>query len=559
VSAAHGNGGLKVLTGRVVPCAERDSGDQRAVAIRDGKVVAVGDASLVEKSREEGAEILDYGERPILPGFVDPHVHLEEGSRANAEMVDCRAPGCRNIEDVLQRLHESLPRAAESGWMVGQGNLFFDQKLEEKRFPTKDELDSVSTDVAIAIRAGSHRTVLNSKAFEVSGVADYEGKAGVTGKAIVEVDQCGCPTGEISELDGVLPIPVPDEDELRETFRTGVHDLFTSYGVTTIGEITNTREGLRCIDHLIDAGEAPLRVSLFLWAPGTVSVDEACRWEEHFQFHSDRDRLDVRGLKLFADGGYSARNAATRKPFKPPYALRPGSRGSINLNRRQILSALKKANAAGLQLAVHANGERAQDVACLAVENAGGPDESLRTRMEHGGNFISSSETTDNWRRAGVIPIGQPVFLYNFFGDFLPLYLGEHGEHGRLPLKTLLQDGWKVASSSDLHVGAEDRATNPMFSVWCCVERQSFYGQTIEPEQRISVSEALKLHTIYPAISLGEGDNRGSLEPGKHADVIVLEEDPREVPTDKLLDVKVDHVFLAGEPVHSRQGAAAAA
>jgi predicted amidohydrolase YtcJ len=98
-----------------------------------------------------------------------------------------------------------------------------------------------------------------------------------------------------------------------------------------------------------------------------------------------------------------------------------------------------------------------------------------------------------------------------------------------------------------------------MFSVWCCVERQSFFGQTIEPEQRISVSEALKLHTIYPAISLGEGDNRGSLEPGKHADVIVLEEDPREVPTERLRDVAVDHVFLEGEPVHSRQGAAAAA
>jgi predicted amidohydrolase YtcJ len=552
------NGDLKVLAGRVIPCAERPSKDQRAVAIRDGKIVAVGDEDLVRSSRERGAEVLDFGERPILPGFVDPHVHLEEGSRANAEMVDCRAPGCGSIEDVLQRLHENLPRAAESGWMVGQGNLFYDQKLAEKRFPTKDELDSVSTDVAIAIRAGSHRTVLNSKAFEVSGVADYEGKAGVTGKAVVEVDDCGCPTGEISELDGVLPIPVPDEAQLKEAFRTGVHDLFTSYGVTTIGEITNSREGLHCIDELITAGEAPLRVSLFLWAPGTVSVDEACNWEEHFHFHADREHLNVRGLKLFADGGYSARNAATRKPFKAPYALHPGSRGSINLNRRQILSAQKKANAAGLQLAVHANGERAQDVACLAVEMAE-PDDALRTRMEHGGNFISTTETTDNWRRAGIIPIGQPVFLYNFFGDFLPVYLGKHGEHGRLPLKTLLQDGWKVASSSDLHVGAEDRATNPLFSIWCCVERQSFFGNTIEPEQRISVEEALKLHTIYPALSLGEGDNRGSLEKGKHADVIVLDQDPREVAGEKLLDVKVDHVFLGGKAVHARSGAAAAA
>jgi predicted amidohydrolase YtcJ len=434
-SSKRDGGGLTVLVGRVIPCTDRPSKDARAVAIRDGRIVDVGNDELIRSAREQGAQILDFGDRPILPGFVDPHVHLEEGSRANSEMVDCRAPGCSSIEDVLQRLHDSLPRAAETGWLVGQGNLFYDQKLAEKRFPTKDELDSVSTDVAIAIRAGSHRTMLNSKALEVSGVVDYEGKAGVTGKAIVNVDDCGCPTGEISELDGVLPIPVPDKAELKESFRAGVRDLFTAYGVTTIGEITNTREGLECIDELIAEGTSPLRVSLFLWAPGTVSVDEACRWEDLLHFHADREHLNVRGLKLFADGGYSARNAATRKPFKAPHALRPGSRGSINLNRLQILSALKKANAAGLQLAVHANGERAQDVACLAVDMAGGPDSSLRTRMEHGGNFVSTAETTDNWARAGIIPIGQPVFLHNFFGDFLPVYLGEHGSTtaGRWP------------------------------------------------------------------------------------------------------------------------------
>jgi predicted amidohydrolase YtcJ len=525
------------------------------VLIEDDRVRAVGRES--ELAATDGtAQVLDFGERAILPGFVDPHVHLEISSRAHAEMVDCRVPMCRTVEDVLQTLRDNLGRATGSGWLVGQGNLFFDQKLDDRRLPTREELDGISKEVAIVLRAGGHTSVLNSKAFELSGIVRYLGKAGMMGGAVIETDGSGRPTGVISELDKALPLPEPTRAERKAALRDGARTLFTRHGVTTLGEISDTVDGIHCLDELIAEGEFAGRLSLYLWVPGTMSLDEAIVWREHLTLASPEDRIRVRGIKLFADGGYSARNAATRQAYRAPYALRRGSKGKINLDRRQIASAFVKASAAGLQLAVHANGERAQDVVSIGI--AGVADccaPALQPRLEHAGNLCTGPETEAAWRRGGIIPAPQPVFLYNF-GDFFPTYLGDYGRRGRFPFKSLLEEGWRLSASSDVHIGAEERQTNPLFSIWCCLKRQSFLGEIIDAEQAIGLDDALRMHTINAARALGEDTERGSLVQGKLADAIVLDRDPREVSVDELLDVKVDYVFLGGELAYAREGAA---
>jgi predicted amidohydrolase YtcJ len=149
--------------------------------------------------------------------------------------------------------------------------------------------------------------------------------------------------------------------------------------------------------------------------------------------------------------------------------------------------------------------------------------------------------------------VPQPVFLYTF-GDFFPTYLGDYGRLGRFPMRRLLDEGWEITGSSDVWIGSEERATNPFFSVWCCLRRQSFLGETIDADQTITLAEALRMHTINGARTLGEGDLYGSLEPGKKADVIVLDRDPFGCSTDELLDVRIDTVFLGGRLVHDRQG-----
>jgi predicted amidohydrolase YtcJ len=177
--------------------------------------------------------------------------------------------------------------------------------------------------------------------------------------------------------------------------------------------------------------------------------------------------------------------------------------------------------------------------------------------VEHAGNFLPEPEvTTTAWRDAGIIPVPQPVFLYTF-GDFFPDRLGEYGRSGRFPFRDLLDEGWPITGSSDVWIGSEDRATNPFFSIWNTRRRQSFFGDTIDLDQRITILEALRMHTSNAAATLGEGDRRGSLEVGKDADLIVLDRDPTALADDdELLNVQVDEVYLGGRRVHRRAATA---
>jgi predicted amidohydrolase YtcJ len=222
------------------------------------------------------------------------------------------------------------------------------------------------------------------------------------------------------------------------------------------------------------------------------------------------------------------------------------------LSLEQIGEALRKTAAAGLQLAIHANGDRAQEEVCEAIIAAGGPQPGAPApRVEHAGNFLPDPAQTALWREAGIIPVPQPVFLYTF-GDFFPTYLGEYGTLGRFPFRRLVDEGWALTGSSDVWIGSEEGATNPFFSIWCCLRRESFLGETLDADQEITLTEALRMHTVNGARTLGEEAVYGSLEAGKKADVIVLDRDPFECSVDELLDVRVDAVFLGGRLVHER-------
>jgi hypothetical protein len=154
-----------------------------------------------------------------------------------------------------------------------------------------------------------------------------------------------------------------------------------------------------------------------------------------------------------------------------------------------------------------------------------------------------------------VTPVLQPGFLFNFIADFVPLLLGDAGTTGRLPLRDMLDDGMAPAASSDVGPGAEEEQSSPLFSIWECMARQSYWGRTIDAEQSISFAEALRLHTIEAARALGMDDRVGTLEPGKYGDMVVLERDPRTVPLDQLRSVRVDTVYLGGQQVFSREDA----
>lgn len=526
-----------------------------AVAMRGNRILRLLPRDRIGEVTGPATRVIDVGGRTVMPGFVDPHAHIEVACRSSYGVVDCRAPGCATIEEVIAALSSRVAATPPGEWIVGQANLFFDRKLKEKRFPTRHELDRVSKDHPVAVRAGGHLTILNSKALAVCLIdRNYTPPPySITGLPSVDRDASGEPTGIVKEMDNLLPFSSLSREQLSNALAEGVPRLFTQFGVTTIGEISETTAGLEIMGGMAARGTLPVSVRTYLWAPGTLSLEQACDWKRYIDVTAPDELFRIQGLKLFADGGFSAKSAAVKSAYLT-CGCRGGHtfKGEVALKKDYALRAIELTQRAGLQLAVHANGDRAQEWVCdTLLEVGGAPTGRLRSRIEHAGNLMPSVVTADKWAAAGIIPVPQPVFLYTF-GEYFPDYLGDYGRAGRFSFSSLLKQGWRLSGSSDVWVGSESGATNPLFSVWCCVKRQTYSGASLDPEESLSVEQALRLHTIDAAAVLAEDDVRGSLAPGKFADVIVLDRDPLAVPADELPKIKVDLVFKNGRKVWER-------
>lgn len=545
-----------LLGGRVITMEPDARMDATAILIRADRIVRLFRREEVAEIAGPDTAIIDLGHRPLLPGFVDVHAHSEVVCRTAFNTVDCRAPECQTVHDVCDALASGAAHGSTE-WIVGQANLFFDRKLKEGRLPTREELDRVSRDRPIALRAGGHITVLNSKALEVAGIDRnfVPPPHSVTGLPDVVRDQQGNPTGVVKEMDSLLPLPSVSSAELRTALEHGYRHYFTRFGVTTIGEISETVAGIECMNDLANDKRLPVSLRIYLWAPGTLEIDRACDWRNHITLSAPERSLRIQGVKLFSDGGFSARSAAVNCC----YVDMGDFSGTIAFKKYFFERAYKMTQNADLQISVHANGDRAQEWICAAIAGLGGSAAGrTRVRIEHAGNFLPLQRTADAWAEAGIIPVPQPVFIYTF-GEYFPDYLGDYGRKGRFPFKTLLAGGWRLSGSSDVWIGSEREATNPLFSIWCCLKRQTYNGNFIDPHEAITLKQALCMHTIDAAATLGEEDVRGSIAPGKYADIIALERDPFDVTIDELRSLKVDYVMSMGREVFRRDQASTAA
>jgi predicted amidohydrolase YtcJ len=537
-----------VLAGRIATVS--GASDAEAILVRDGLIAEVGDAGLAVRAGDAGIPVRDAGDRLILPGFVDPHMHLQHLAVGSGRGVDCRVPTVRTIADVLDSLSAAKSAVANGDWLIGYGNLFFDQKIAERRHPTRQELDSVSNCMPIALHLGGHATVLNTAALELAEVGRFmSGAAGAWGAPVVDLDSSGQPTGLVAEIDPLLPIPQPAADVIAGYLETTYRDQLTRYGVTTFGEMAESRHAAEALDRLIASEQIAARGVFYAMTPASMPLREAVEWTAHYGGSAGSDRFKSGGIKIFADGGYSSRNAASRTPYVRDHSPRPGYRGRLNLTYSALREAIDVSRAFDVQLAVHTNGTRAQDEILAAVADSGQLSSHRRVRVEHLGNVLGAADDIAKWRTTGVIPVLQPAFLYNFVGDYVPMLLGDAGMTGRLALRTILDEGIIPAASSDIGLGAEIEQSNPLFGIWCCLARQGYWGRQVEPEQAISFAEALRLFTLEGARALGMEHQIGSLEVGKFADIVILDRDPR-ADLDQLRHSTVEAVYVGGVEVY---------
>jgi Predicted metal-dependent hydrolase with the TIM-barrel fold len=211
-----------------------------------------------------------------------------------------------------------------------------------------------------------------------------------------------------------------------------------------------------------------------------------------------------------------------------------------------------KAHNSGLQICIHAIGDKAQDLALNAYENALRENpRSHRHRIEHLGNLMTSQDRIRRAKALGIVPVTTIEWLYAY-GDFVELYLGPKRKAQSFLLRSMIDAGLTPANCSDCR-GAEPLSINPFFSIWCAVTRQTYFGKRLIPDEAISVREALRLYTRNAAYCNFEEELMGSIETGKLADLIVISRDILTIPENEIKDIKVDMTIIDGKIVYQRQ------
>jgi predicted amidohydrolase YtcJ len=523
------------------PRAERD-GAIEALATRAGRIVALGTAAELEQLRGPKTVTIDARGATVLPGLIDAHGHFGHMARSMATAVDCRTPPVRSVADILDRAAERARSVAPGTWILLQGTTFQDELTADGRFPTPRELTDVSADRPIVYRSSIHNLVVNRCALELAGInRDTPEPAG----ARIERDSGGEPTGVLAEMFDHFPIPKPTDGELADSIVEVAWRQYLAHGVTSIQEIWDSAQVMRLLAGSVAEREVPLRVRGFGWVPLAGSVPEVASGTIA-DVSLERDWFEGGGVKLFLDGGTSSHTAA----FYEEYVDAPGQRGALTYELGELTDYIREAHAAGAQVALHAAGDLAQDIALAAFELAGvRPRDDLRPRIEHGANTAWSARRTAWCKRLGVLPVPNLGFIYNY-GEFWPRALGAKRSRDCVPLRSLLADGFEIPSSSDT-TGGDPRLLDPFHNMWCAITRKTFTGRTIDPEQRITREQALTMYTRYAAHAGYWESSRGTLQEGKLADIVVLEQPIDEVGDEDFAQLKVAHTIVDGKLVYS--------
>ncbi|MEM3726747.1 MAG: amidohydrolase [Candidatus Bathyarchaeia archaeon] len=518
---------LAVLNANVITLNSKKP-EAEAIAIQNGRIVAVGSNEEIRKLIGEKTEVIDAKGKSVVPGFVDCHVHMTGFGRA-LQTVDLR--NVCSIKELKEKLRKYVKRYPNKKWILG--GRWDQERFAEKRYPTRWDLDEAAGDKPVFLtRVCGHIGVANSKALELAGITRETRVEG--GK--VDLDEVsGEPNGILRENAQELIwkiIPKPSEKELEEACLLACLKA-VEVGLTCVHWIVDSAEEIRVIQKLCFEGKLPLRVYF-----GVPVKFLDCLATLGFLTGFGNDRVRVGFVKVFADGSLGARTAA----LEEPYSDKPDTSGMALYTQRQLNRLVLKAHKAGLQVGVHAIGDRAIGMTVKAFGRALKvfPKSDHRHRVEH--CSVLNPRLVGQMKRLGLIASVQPHFIVSDF--WVKERLGEERARWVYPFKTLVREGVRVVSGSDCPV----EPINPLLGVWAAVARESF------AKERLTVEEALRSYTVDAAYSCFSEDRFGKIEVGKFGDFVVLSDDLFSVPPEKIKDVRVEMTVVGGKVVYRREG-----
>lgn len=520
-----------------------------AMLTHRGSILAVGPIDEVEgAAAEEGLspERADFPGATIVPGFIDAHAHpLMYGQMLT--WVDVSPDKAGSIPEILELLRTAAEKLPAGVPLRGYG--YEQRNLAEQRHPTKEELDRVATDREVYImNASGHGGVVNSFTFEKHGVTkDTPNPSG--GEFFRDAD--GELTGELSDaacnvLTGLHGVKIGhhgpnfhlgDEPAEHQRQMELVQREFLAGGVTAIGDAQVSRRELETYLRFADSGEQRMRVSMYFLSH---LLDQVIDLGLTAPFGNAM--LATAGIKLYADGTLGGWTAY----FPDGYVGDPCRTGQLYHQPEDYAQLVRRAHAAGLQTATHAQSPIAIKMVVDAVEAALAerPDKDARHRIEHCG--LPDPAEVARMAELGIRPVNQTQHYYNW-GEGVEQAIGTPGERFN-PLGEFAEAGVAMTISSDAPV-AEPR---PLEAIQAAVTRVTRRGSKLGPDSlRISPEQALRAHTFEGAVSLGRENELGSLEAGKRADFAVLAENPLTADPDTIADIRVVETWVDGKRAFS--------
>jgi predicted amidohydrolase YtcJ len=524
------NADMVLINGKIFTADSNDTVVQ-ALAVKGGKIFKRGPTSEIKPLAGNHTRVIDLDGKTIVPGFIDAHAHIDMyGMMTSNLVVDCRIPTLKSTPEIIESIQAKASSLPEGELILGQGR-------PSQPYPSRAQLDESAPNHPVIIKASMHWFLLNTPALEKFNITASH----PTDEELFTTDPCGFiereeqtgkPTGYLEECWNVMfprsRSPFSPE-QTTQVIREGLRKA-NQFGVTSIAEFLCHRESMRIYQQLLNKGELTTRLQLvpcFYGAYKTVALNEIINAGLMSGFGNEWIKFG--GMKIFLD----------------THKLAP------SCTQTQINAWFRRAHRAGLRMFMHAISREAQDRGLKAIEaelpHSGLEDiRAMRHRMEHMGNENLDPNFFRRLKKLGAVALPTAYFM-----NMGPGTLTTPRTTRSFMFRSMLDLGLCVPGNSDT-AGAVPEALNPMYQIWCMVNRKAKDGKLVSPAEKISVAEALKVYTIHSAYAGREEKIKGSLEIGKLADFAVLAQDPFSVPEDEIRNIQIDMTIVEGNIVYQR-------
>ena len=517
-----------------------------AISVREDRIEALGTADEIMALVDDSTEVVDLRGRTLLPGFIDAHGHFPY-SGFSVLAASLYSPPVGEIETMAQlqaELGHWVEQTEPGEWVMGMG--YDDTLLAEKRHPTREELDAVSTDHPIAIgHVSGHLMAVNSAALAALGInadtPDPEG--GIIGRKAGSRE----PNGLLEETATKELVARLQDLGVLDIYRMikAATSEYAAVGVTTAqsgGVLPQLAQGLSLFSRL---GVIPLRLEIF---PFEREFGEALYNGEYSPDDYNTDRLNMSAVKIIADGSIQGFTGYLSLPYHTPFHGDAEYRGYPAVPREELFAKVEALHGAGYQLAIHGNGDESIEDILDAFESAQQKHPRQDPRMILVHSQMAREDQVARMKALGVTPSFFSAHTWYWGDRHRDIFIGPDRAAVISPAQWAMDHDLRFSSHLDTPVVP----MQPLQAVWSQVFRQTYGGDVLGPEQRIDVMQALRAVTIDAAWQVFQDHNRGSLEPGKYADLVVLSGNPLDDPMN-MRDIQVERTLVGGATVYRRQ------